>query len=531
MKESELYAQYIKASRAGNKKEIDSLIQMGFKPDKQRLIELSNNNKALRDILYNRSVIVNIDMGDTAGHVYGKFPIYNEQRTHIKEELLGFYPKEPGVLTAFAGEGAVLNETLKTGRSMKKFQTVQIRLPITEEAWLRLANWTSSKTKEKSAYVLVSTNCVHFVHSALKIAGYSDGLVDKFDPNLINKMKIKPVMLDLNAYLRYDNRENFFPLLNEVIESREQALQNGSYVWHHKEAIAKRAKANQLTQENFVNGFFDRYHDANFYQRLYQDKPLTIEDMSWLLRNKAPGMEDRIRDTLLQCYHKFPLSMKQQYQFNPKYFLWDIGSQLQTCPESIHTDIQRYISSPATAVQEETIHLVKFNSKPKLFAPAESHTILGHSSHPFSFLPTFLYVTPANPRNRQCHNKLEKDKFSKDKIPNNPYVRQVFVRDCERRLDAILGKSKFNHAIAFSSNQSAVTRKLNSEHQLHFDKEMNASVITPSFKQYYIRKNQHIAPQNYLLKAELFKVKYITKNIPINNTDSASIKSRPKEGL
>lgn len=467
MKESELYANYIKASRAGNKREIDRLLQMGFRPDKQRLIELSNNNKALKDVLYNRNIIINIDMGNTAGHVYGNFPIYNEKRTHIKEELLRFYPKGTRIYSPFVGEGIVLNETEVTKRPLKQYQTVQIHLPITEEAWVRLAHWTSSKTKEKNFYVLVNTNCVHFVHSALRVAGYSDGLIDKFDPIIVNKMKIKPVMLDLNAYLRYDNREVFFPLLNNAIESRTEALQNGTYVQQHKIAMAKRTEANQLTQQNFVESFFAHYHDANFYQRLYQNKPVLVEDMSWLLRNKAPGMENKIKDILLQSYQNLPVSIKQQYQFNPKYFLWDMGYRLQTCPESIDPEIHKLISIQEISAPKKNIPMVQFKPGSKRFISTESFRVDRSSN-----LPTFFYLNPSNSHTRQCHQYLAKEKSSAPKSPNNPYVKQVFSRDCEQRLNAHLGIAKAKHETIMIGRM---------EH---------ATTTTPSFKDFYIRRCQ-----------------------------------------
>lgn len=455
MKESELYAKYIVASRAGNQKEVDQMIQMGFKPDKQRLVELSDSNPDLRNILYNKTVTVHIDTGSTAGHVYGKFPIYDEVRAEITEEYLGYYPKTTGIINSLFGEGAVFNEVQEKGRLDKQFKTVQLELPVTEEAWVRLAGWTANKVKEKKPYVITTKNCVDFVHSALQVAGYSDGLVDKFDPKLVGELPVKPIVLDLNGYLRYDKREEFFPSLNQIIEPRSEALQNGSYAWHHKEAKAKRMQANEATHHNFVNGFFDQYQNESFYQRIYKDKPLTVLDMSWLLRNKAPGVEERIRENLLESFRRAPAKIKQQYHFNAKYFLWDIGKQLQAHPESISSEMRQLLLNSKNAIRQQGLMLV------------DCSEFIGR--HSLSSLPCFFYDFQKKDSPSYLQGSLYRPGFQTNQYALKTAFTlesQVFSKDCEEALSRLLGSArKDNGLVRYAENgvvKSAANLSVNS---------------------------------------------------------------------
>lgn len=455
MKESELYAKYITACRTGNKKEIDQMIQQGFRPDKQRLIELSNSNPDLQKILFNRRITIHIDMGNTAGHVYGKFPIYDELRTNIKEEFLGFYPSKLSGISAFMGEGSVLDERQDSKRVLENFDTITVSLPLTEEAWRNLANWTSGKKKEKASYVLTSTNCVHFIHSALQLVGYSDGLIDKFNPKDVNKLKFKPVMLDLNNYLRYDKREDLMPVLNQVLESRGSDMQNGSYVRLYHQAQVQREQANKITKENFVNGFYDYHHNVHFYQKLYRNKALSLNDMSWLLRNKAPGMENRIRDTLWQSYNMAPTKLKQRYQFNPKIFFWHLSYQLQTCPQGIDPELQKLLSSSGLEREQAMI---------SLYPNTNNLTVCFASS--FCFAGSFLYWNSGQQLAMQCENVIGKEKSDRNQARKSAFIleSQAFSRDCERSLDKTLGFLRFSKKEFQDSVHVLSAKELSSSH-------------------------------------------------------------------
>lgn len=437
--ESELYIKYIQAFRNQDQQTIEHMIRMGFKADKKRLMELMTCDPLVRETLFNREITIHIDAGDTAGHVYGKFPIYDESGTKIKEAYLGFYPKTSGVLNALIGEGAVLNE-VETLRRSKQFETVEVHLPISEEAWRALAAWTYARTKEKHSYVIVKENCLHFVDEALKVAGFSDGLVDKFDPKKVNKLKFKPAMLDLNHYLRYDTREDFMPAVNSILDSRSSALDTGTYVWHQKEAKRLRERANQLSQQSFVNGFFERYHNKDFYQSLFREKTLTLDDMAWLLRNQASGMESQIRDRLLQGYQEANASIKAAYHFNPQYFLWDMAYQLQTSPEKVNGDIKRQLANQKFGKKESSSRMLASHSELDRLYSVNPLRIL-------SRMPTFFYLNSEPGTPMTCENTfilINQTEQTKRQALKSVFIleSQAFSRDCEKGLNRLLSGFK-----------------------------------------------------------------------------------------
>lgn len=292
MSEQERYLKYITAHRAGDKAVIEKMLLEGFRPERQRLVELAEKDKVIRDALFNKKITIRIDVGRITGHVYGDFPYYDEEQDKILESSFGYYAEEERFPRSVFGPGIVRDERHETERITESFPKQEVDLPLTEESWIKLAHWITKKRKDKSYYILIGQNCSRFVDSALKEAGYADGLMDKFDPEKVQSLDFRVIKIDMVQYFRYDKRELYHPHAQiPILDSHSEDLQSGVVAHLLAKAKEERSQSARQSHENQVNAFFDKYHDTHFYKTYFKDKPLTIEDINWFARNSIAGLE------------------------------------------------------------------------------------------------------------------------------------------------------------------------------------------------------------------------------------------------
>jgi len=248
----DLYVEYITAMRLGNEKKMSEMILRGFRPDRTELIELVRKNVDIRELVFNRTITVFLDTGHRTGHVYAELPVYEAARDRIVKKTIGFYPEQEGIPDSFFAKGVLKDEKIETGRALEKLNRIQVSLPLTEEAYIRLGHWNAVKQRKIDDYVLHRNNCATFVDQALKASGYEDGLVDKFDPRAIENMDLSPIRLYMMKFFRFDKMhpcEQRFLVRPETSGISLPLLQ--------QKARDQRAKANEATYLNFMNVVYD----------------------------------------------------------------------------------------------------------------------------------------------------------------------------------------------------------------------------------------------------------------------------------
>lgn len=320
MKERDNYLAYIIAVREKDKKSIQQLLENGFRPNRRQLVALAGVDPLIRQRLLNRTITIYLDGGQTAGHVYGTFPIYNSKNNTIEQRTVGFYPKDQGMSNALGGKGALKDEITETRRVFEQFETLQVTLPLTEEAWVQLAYWMEAQQEIRN-YSLYKKNCVRFVHEALKAAGYSDGLVDKFNPSAVRAMRFKPIHIEMPKYYRMATLSKYIPGMSFIV--RPEGISMGSrwkLDWYMK-AERQREIANARSHANQINSFFETHHTYEDYQQFFYGKSFTYEDIRWLIHNKIPGMDYKIRAVLSQAYQNAPDSIQQRYRYTENNFI------------------------------------------------------------------------------------------------------------------------------------------------------------------------------------------------------------------
>jgi hypothetical protein len=342
MDERESYLAYIIALRTGDRESVNQLLESGFRPDRHRLMELTYIDPLFKKILFNREITIYLDVGHIVGHVYGEFPIHSSEHNRIKKKIVGFYPRTNSFYQIFIGAGSLKDEVTETGRAFEKLEKIQATLPLTEEAWVRLSYWMELKQKEIRSYSIYKKNCAGFVHDALKAAGYSDGLVDKFNAGELRRLSFRPIHIEMPRYLRISSLSKVLPGLSFVV--RPEGLKIGARWKLDWYAVAEEQReiANKKSHTNQMNCFFDTHHDSDFYRIFFRGKSLTYDDVKWLIRNNAPGMRGKIKAIVSQAYRDAPKDIQQRYGDSEENFSWRvIGSFLRG--SVVPTDVQRLI--------------------------------------------------------------------------------------------------------------------------------------------------------------------------------------------
>jgi len=289
MKEHELYIKYIMACRKGDEETIAGLFKMGFRPDRQRLLHLAKTVPELKNALLNEVIIIKIDSGHIAGHIYGDYPDHKAGVVRGDRKALGFYPQKEFGLQALYGPGKISDEINESRRIFENLPTVMTQLRVPQEVAIRLSQWLEKEVDADRQYSLLARNCIAFTDTALQQVGFVDGLTDKFNAQEVAKLKFRPVQLGLNPYFRVDNHDNPIPDLPALMEgkSKEWLVAVRDAVVHP--AAVERDKANRHSFENHVNMFFNEYHGPQFYQAFLKGKTISQEDYLWVLQNHLGG--------------------------------------------------------------------------------------------------------------------------------------------------------------------------------------------------------------------------------------------------
>lgn len=270
MNEHDQYIQYIEACRAGNQKIINKMLNEGFKPSAPRLSHLAKTHADIRNLIVNDYIIIKIDAGHIAGHVYVDYPSSDDVTSR---KQVGFYPSKSGI-RALYGPGRIKDEVNESGRVLENLQTVVTTLQVPQEMSSKLDRWRNVQANEPLTFFILNNNCITFAHEFAKQAGHVDGLVDKFNPAEIKQLDFKPIKLGLIPYFRDEPKSTVVKVSN---------------LDPYYKAISKE-EADHFTLDNHIHVFFNQYHPPEFYRNFFKGKSITKNDELWIYSNHLPSL-------------------------------------------------------------------------------------------------------------------------------------------------------------------------------------------------------------------------------------------------